>query len=392
MSAQASPQSSVAFLTHTREVMPADLARQNYLVVDEEVWSVARNDLADLRLYANGTEVPYALRVERSSTQQIEADVKVLQPGTIGGKTQFVLDVSGVEEYNRVTLHLGTRDFIARATVEGQDDLRGPRWVKLAEVTLYDFSREKLGSSSTLRLPDSRFRFLRVTITGGVAPGDVQGATVARYVERPGNWTKVREATSFPQDGKTTVISIDWPENVPLDRLAFDIEPEQINFRREFEVRNAENRRIAGSSLSRVRMRRGASNVDSEEVSLEVQGARSRQFRIVIQNGDDPPLRLRRVEGYSAERRVYFDPQGIAKLNLYYGDDKLSAPVYDYAKFFQADPAAPAARLAAHDRNSAYTGRPDTRPWSERNPAILWTALILAVAGLAAVALKGLRT
>ncbi|MGH9555494.1 MAG: DUF3999 family protein [Terriglobales bacterium] len=392
IAAQTAPQASIPYFTHMREVEVADPARQNYLVVDEQAWSAARNDLADLRLYApGGSEVPYALRVERSSTLQTDTEVKVLQPGSIGGKTQFALDVSGVEEYNRVSLRLDTRDFIARATVEGQDDLRGLRWVKLADVTLYDFTKEKLGSNFTLRLPDSRFRYLRVTIAGGVPPADVKSASVARYEEKPGHWTKVREVTSFQEDGKTTVISVDWPATVPLERLTFDVDPIQVNFRREFQVLNSENRRVAGGSVSRVRMKRSGTQVDSEELGLDLSGVRSKQFRIVIQNGDDPPLRLRRVEALSLERRLYFDPRGEAKLNLYYGDSDLSAPVYDYAKFLQADATAPAARLASHVSNSAYTGRPDTRPWSERNPAILWTALILAVAGLAAVALKGLK-
>ncbi|MCI0353487.1 MAG: DUF3999 domain-containing protein [Acidobacteria bacterium] len=385
-------QPAIPYFTHVREVEVAGPSHQNFLVIDEQVWSAARSDLGDLRLYAaDGTEVPHALHVERSVAQQMDTEVRVLQPGTIGARTQFVLDVSGVEEYNRVSLRHDARDFVARATVEGQDDLHAARWVKLADVTLYDFTKERLGSNSTLHLPDSRFRYLRVTIAGGVPPANVKGAAVARYEEKPGRWTKVREVTGFHEDGKTTVISVDWPKNVPLERLTFDVDPSQVNFRREFQVINAENRRVAGGSLSRVRIRRAGSQVDSEDLALNLSGVRSKQFRIVIQNGDDPPSRLRRVEALSVERRLYFDPRGNTKLSLYYGDEKLSPPVYDYAKFFQADAAAPAARLASHARNSAYTGRPDTRPWSERNPAILWTALILAVAGLAAVALKGLR-
>ncbi len=389
---QSAPQSSTAYFTHVREVEVSDAGRQNYLVVDEQVWSEAQADLADLRLYAtDGSEVPYSLRLERSATLQTDAEVKLLQPGTIGGKTQFVLDVSGVEEYNRIHLHLESRDFIARATVEGQDDLRAARWLKLAEVTIYDFSKEKLGSNSVLRLPDSRFRYLRVTIAGGVPPEDVKRASIARYAEKPGQWTKVREVTGFRDEGKTTVISLDWPARVPLERLTFDVDPAQVNFRREFEVRNHENRPVASGSLSRVRVKRVGGQVDSEELALDLSGVRSSRFKIVIHNGDDAPLRLRSVQGLVLERRVYFDPHGRSKLNLYYGDAQLSAPVYDYAKFFQADAAAPAARLASHARNFAYTGRPDTRPWSERNPGILTAALVLAVAGLAAVALKGMR-
>ncbi len=389
---QSAPQSSVAYFSHVREVEVSDATRQNYMVVDEQIWSEAQDDLADLRLYAaDGTEIPYALRLERSATLQTDADVKLLQPGTIGGKTQFVLDVSGVEEYNRVRLHLESRDFIARATVEGSDDLRAAHWLKLAEVTIYDFSKEKLGSNSTLRLPDTRFRYLRITISGGVSPEQVQGASVARYAEKPGQWTMVRELTGFREEGKTTVISLDWPARLPLERVTFAVDPEQINFRREFQVFNNENRPVASGSLSRVRVKRVGGQVDSEELALDLNGVRSSRFRIVIQNGDDPPIRLRSVQGLALERRVYFDPRGNSRLKLYYGDPQLTSPVYDYAKFFQADAAASAARLASHARNTAYTGRPDTRPWSERNPAILWVALVLAVAGLAAVALKGLR-
>ena len=41
--------------------------------------------------------------------------------------------------------------------------------------------------------------------------------------------------------------------------------------------------------------------------------------------------------------------------------------------------------------NEAYRGRPDDRPWSERHNAVLWLAMILAVAVLAALAIRGLR-
>jgi len=176
------PQAAVPYFTDVREVTVASPGQQAYVVVDNEVWSAARRDLADLRLYAaDGAEIPYALTAQQPATRVAESEVKILQPGTLGGDTQFVLDVSSVSEYNRVTLKLKTRDFIARATVEGQDDLHQARWVRLAAVTLYDFTREKLGSNSTLRLPDSRFRYLRVTIAGAVAPEDILGASVASF-------------------------------------------------------------------------------------------------------------------------------------------------------------------------------------------------------------------
>ena len=68
---------------------------------------------------------------------------------------------------------------------------------------------------------------------------------------------------------------------------------------------------------------------------------------------------------------------------------RLAAPVYDYAKFFHADPSAAQAELGPGASNPAYTGRPDERPWSERHKAILWIAMLVAVAVLALLALRG---
>jgi hypothetical protein len=115
------------------------------------------------------------------------------------------------------------------------------------------------------------------------------------------------------------------------------------------------------------------------------------RLTITVDNGDNPPLQLTSVQPLSVERRVYFDPQGKATLKLYYGDDKLSAPIYDYAKFFHLDESAAPAPLGPGAHNNAYTGRPDERPWSDRHPAVLWAAMLLAVAALTAVAIRGLK-
>ena len=98
------------------------------------------------------------------------------------------------------------------------------------------------------------------------------------------------------------------------------------------------------------------------------------------------------VQPLSLERRIYFDPQGKSSLKLYYGDQKLSPPVYDYARFFHLDPSPAAAQLEAVAHNPLYMARPDDRPWSERHTGILWGAMILAVLALTALAIRGLRS
>jgi hypothetical protein len=113
---------------------------------------------------------------------------------------------------------------------------------------------------------------------------------------------------------------------------------------------------------------------------------------VVVLNGDDAPLKITGVQLQQYERRIYFDSDAGPQLTLYYGDDKLDTPIYDYGKFFQKDAASTLLPLGPETQNAAYTGRPDNRPWSERHPSVLWAAIIAAVAILATIAFRSIKS
>jgi len=114
-------------------------------------------------------------------------------------------------------------------------------------------------------------------------------------------------------------------------------------------------------------------------------------LRVVIHNGDDAPLQIRDAVIQQYERRLYFDCTAGASPTLLYGDPRLDAPVYDYAKLFQNEEEAAPLEMHAEEMNAAYTGRPDDRPWTDRHPAVVWSAIIGAVLVLSGVALRSLR-
>jgi hypothetical protein len=130
--------------------------------------------------------------------------------------------------------------------------------------------------------------------------------------------------------------------------------------------------------------------VTNEDLAVNVSGHYGR-ITISIDNGENPTLAVT-AHPLAVERRVYFDPQGKSTLQLFYGDPKLSSPIYDYARFFHVDPSAAKADLGPGGHNSRYSGRPDDRPWSERHTGVLWSAMILAVLILAALAVRGLSS
>ena len=387
-------QPSPSYFTNRRTVTPGAPGRQNYIVIDEDIWNHTRKDLGDIRLYdPRGTQVPYSSIEQRGGIFSEEQPAKILNLGVIKGHTEFDLAAGEIAEYDRIRLQLNAKDFVTTASVEGTNAAGQSRGTRLGSFTLYDFSRENLGSNSVLKLPPSSFPYLHVRLSSGVRPEQVKGATIFNVQEKQSAWTDVGVCHPGEEKEHSTILVCEVPPRVPLERILFRVEPRQINFRRNVSVTDQHDGQVASGGITRIRMNRGGTMVTSEELAVKViPGQDSDRLTVTIDNGDDPALTFDSVQPQSIERRLYFESQSETALNLYYGDPKLAAPVYDYAKFFKADPAAVKARLGPGTHNAAYHGRPDDRPWSERHRSLLWTAMLLAVAVLAGLAIRGLKT
>lgn len=384
------PEPAVPYFTNLRDVHISQPDRQNFFIVDEELWNHSRPDLADLRLYDAGTPVQYSLSEQRAGTSSEEAEAKILNLGSVAGHTEFDLDAQGIAEYDRIRLRIEAHDFVATATVSGGSAPGKATEVQLTPSTLYDFSKEQLGSNFELKLPPSSFRYLHIKLSTGIRPEQVKSASIFNLRERQASWTKVGSCSSPQTNGRLTVISCTLPPKVPLNRISFQIPAENLNFRRIVTVEDP-NAVVSSGEVSRVRVNRAGTLVTNEDLAVNVSGNYS-QLTIHIDNGDNPPLPITVVQPLTLERRVYFEPSHRSTLQLYYGDARLPAPIYDYARFFHVDPAAAQATLGSGTHNDQFAGRPDDRPWSERHTAILWSAMIVAVLVLAVLALRGLRS
>jgi hypothetical protein len=288
---------------------------------------------------------------------------------------------------------------VATASVSGGSAPGKAVEVELTPTTVYDFTKEQLGSNSVLKLPPSSFRYLHVCLSRGILPQQVKGASIANLREQQASWTKAGSCAEPHVKQRMTEIACEILPKVPLNRILFQVQPEQVNFRRTVSVEDSKSNQIASGEITRVRVNRAGTLVTHEELAVKVNSFNiaalntgSGRVILAIDNADNPPLAILAAEPLSLERRVYFDPQGRSTLRLYYGDEKLSAPAYDYAHFFHLDPSPTQAQLGPGSHNPQYTGRPDARPWSERHTSILWGAMILAVLALGALALRGLRT
>jgi hypothetical protein len=395
---------SLGYFRYERQAEPAKTSGQHYVVVDETLWQHARPDLGDVRIYWQQTEIPYKLITESGGTETERKSFRVLQPGTVGGKTQFLLDMASVPEYDRIELQLATKDFVAHARVEGQDDPHGARWADLGNTTLYDLSTERLGRNSTLQIPLTNYKYLRVTVDRAVKPGDVEGGTAGVTRARQAVWHDLSSKAAIAQQdgnsqrdangkqGNATVLTFSVPNNISVERVVFTIDPAQQNFRRPVEIQSDKGSWFGSGEITRIHMLRNGQKIDVEQTSLDIEGTGQATLKIRIQNGDDAPLNITDARLQQYERRIYFDSPSGAEAHFYYGDHKLGTPVFDYAKLFSKDANADPLGLRPEAANATYTGRPDDRPWSERHPAVLWIAIIAAVAILGTIALRSMKT
>jgi len=90
-------------------------------------------------------------------------------------------------------------------------------------------------------------------------------------------------------------------------------------------------------------------------------------------------------------RNLCFDASPGAVYFLYYGDPVLSPPHYDYAALFTPDKNAAHASLGPSLLNPQYQPRPDTRPFTEKHPMLLWIALLAAISLLGLIALRSAK-
>ena len=382
---------AVSYFKFRRQTQPTTSGGQHYVVVDETFWRHARPDLNDLRMYIAETEIPYNLTIQAGSLETEQKQIRVLSPASVGGKTQFLLDMSSVPEYDRINLKLASKNFVAHARVEGQDDAHGKSWALLGTTTLYDLEGEKLGRNATLQIPVSAYKYLRVTVDSAVKPSDVESGTAGVTRSQQAVWRDVRGEVKQEQQGRDTVMTFSIPENTPVERLTFTIDPSQRNFRREMEIRGEQGQVFGAGEISRIHTQRNGQNVDVEHNTVDLRGNCQGSLKVIIHNGDDPPVKIGGAQLRQIERLIYFDSDLGLQPWIYYGDEKLGAPEYDYAKLFQKDTRVDQVALNAEEANSAYAGRPDSRPWSERHPAVLWSAIVAAALILGAIAVRSLK-
>lgn len=371
------------------------------IMLDEEVFDNSREDLADLRIYAGYSEVPYKLIIEKGIySQENIYPAQLLNNSFISGQYNlFIIDL-GQKGYLNSSLRIITssENFRRQAEISGSDDM-GSWNVLKADGYIYDYT-DKEGNfkaqNTSINYSENAYRYLQVKIfTGEGEPIAISGAQVSKIIK-----TETKETVLLPkyevtqnQKNKTTEIVVDlkkkgWPTNSVMVGVSGE------NFNRSlgiFESADEASWQNIGSgyifSYNTPKFRGSSLNVDYAESG-------KRFLKIEIYNGNDAPLSISGITTKTILRNLVFQYKPGENYALYYGNGEAQFPEYDLERIFPyLDTGAYAsAKLLEEKRSPEYQDKPvQMPPITERMPYLLDAILIIAVAIMGFVVFKFMK-
>jgi len=392
---------------YERPIHPQGAAGQTCVAIDPAVFSHAAAGLADLRVYRGSIETPYALHLA-SPPAPSKQQIAPLNLGSSAGQTVF--DASMPESaYSDVELLLAAHNFIATVTVTGSQQQAAPskEQTRIGVFTIFDLTRQKIGRSTVLHMPQSDFRFLHFRIDGPIAPTAVTDIVLGAQPAAEPKYRTVAETAHAAQKPHQSIFEFEVPAHTAVDRVAFVPLAQPANFSCDVSVTIRRESRpsrddaapefpaTSTGNLLRLHRVEGGHRIDEERLSVDSPAATldtPAHWTVTVENGDDPPLQFAAVRLEMLERDLCFDAAPGSAYTLYYGDPALLVPQYDYARLFAAQASAPVATTGPEQSNPQFEPRPDQRPFTERHPALLWIALAAVILLLGGIALRSAKT
>jgi Protein of unknown function (DUF3999) len=378
---------------------------QTCLTLDAELFAHASPQFSDLRLYRDGKETPYVIRLS-APLQARETSIVPINLGSRGGEVSF--DAAMPEgSYSDIQLDVAGQDFIATVTVSGSQAQTDSSQTKLGSYTIFDLSHQKLGRSTILHIPTSDFRYLHFQIAGPLSPESITGVAVDKLPASETRYETVAQSSSVTQKGHASVLEFTVPALVPVNRLSFTVGSEPRNFSRNVTITvttvepppvtdavEPPRPQMVTGNILRIHTVQNGHRIDEENLDIDTPGTildKPEKWAVTIDNGDDTPLAIQSVHLQMLQRALCFEAAGTGQYTLFYGDPALTAARYDYATLFTSQTDAAQATAGPEQRNPEYRPRPDQRPLTERYPGLLWGALVIVIATLALIAFRSAK-
>lgn len=368
------------------------------LPLKEAVFDHAARGLGDLRLVGpGGDEIPYVLVKQEGRVVTENITPEILNRSVEGEWQQLVADLGerGIRN-NQAELSVADQNFKRPAEIYGSDD--GENWALVrGGFYIFSFRGDVSVSDTTLRYPENIFRYLKIRIgLKGGDPLDIGAVSVRSHVVENREIAVYKQlAFTMGEDAEleATEIVVEFAhKNLPMTEIVFNIlEPEFYRTVQVFRDRERK-RKVAESVIYRYTVK----DYVAEDLRVTFPETALEEAYILILNHDSKPLAVRTLVASGPRRVLVFRPPAEGGVRLYYGADKVQAPVYDLARLYpriKDDPPELGYFVPGEKRNPAYAKHKAAPPPEEPRDYswMLWLVIVPAGALLAYLVLRSVK-
>ncbi len=366
------------------------------LTVPWEIYAHCGASCDDARiLNSRGEEVPFVLQ-ERPAHRYAEAhQARLVENSFVSGiYTQVIGDLGEQHgSYDRVKVDTNRPDFIVWADVALSDDTKIWRIVE-SRAPIARFRSREVDGTQTIPIQGLSSRFVRVRINDPSGQFPVSGVSVLH--EESYKFRSSDVPAAFAQENSSDPTENVWRAtlnsvNQPISELK--IQTDTPEFYRAVRMSGSVDGRewsYFGSGVI-YRYKQG----DQTKESLRIVFPENNGYRFIRQeiiNENDQPLSKVSFSLAAIPRTLLFKQIAGQNYRLIYGNEKAGRPQYDVAHYLDSKTPMPAYRVLSLGPEEVTANYRDPRPFTERHPEILWSALGLAIVLIGLTAIKTLRT
>lgn len=228
---------------------------------------------------------------------------------------------------DRIALKIRNADVHQDFWLSGSDD--GHRWYIIKEDYGYDanYDPQSTWNLLTIHFPKSDYKYFKVEIRHfWREPIQIMGAGYYTSAEKTGNAQAIPDPTIKQQEeGSRSVIDMHFDADHYFDQLLLEIDGPELYLRQaSLERKNASG---GFEKEQQFQLSSKALNV------VELDQVRAGDWRLVIENKDDKPIRIAGVQARQRKLVLTAKFNAADRYRLKLGDEGLRAPAYDLAYF-----------------------------------------------------------
>lgn len=310
----------------------------------DAVFGKVYNNLNDFRIYGitktDTIEVPYLLRIASEKQTDKKIDFTLLNSSKKGNDYFFTFEIPSERTINEINLNFKQQNFNWLVKLEGSQD--NNEWFSIIEN--YRILSIKNGQTdykfTNVKLPKSKYRYLRLQITSDKKPEIITAETQLSSFDPP--VFKSYSIKSFSvienKKSKKTIVELDFLGPLPLSLVSLKIK-DSVDYYRPVTIKY-----LADSIQTEKGWKYNFKTVSSSVLSslenndLHFYSTITKKLRIEIENFDNRPLQIEgaTVKGYAHQLVARFAEP--AKYYLVYGNPNANEPNYDISKFSENIP------------------------------------------------------